>query len=218
MHPIEHLRFLARSNDPSPDWLVPEAAEALRALAADRSDLVMACRKLLERQPFCGPLWWLCGRVLLAPDARRAVDDLLAEYDRDDTPLHVSMALDQEGDALDLDDGEPPLLVSCIMAGPTGVIVAVPDPALARVGGARERGAPVWVIGGVGRVVPGRVFDVVAPLADPTSRGWSSRLPEVEVLPVDWLDGVIGPTGFELADVALRHTDVPFVPELLPRG
>lgn len=218
MHPIEHLRFLARSNDPSPDWLIPEAAEALRALAGNRSDLVMACRKLLERQPFCGPLWWLCGRVLLAPDARRAVDEVLDEYDRDDTPLHVSMALDLDGGALDLDDGEPPLLVTCIMAGPAGVIVSVPDPALDRVGGARERGAPVWAISGVGRVVPARVFDAVAPLADPSDRRRSRRLPEVEVLPASWLDGVIGATGFELVDVALRHTDVPFVPELLPRG
>lgn len=218
MHPIEHLRFLARSNDPSPDWLVPEAAEALRALAGDRSDLVMACRKLLERQPFCGPLWWLCGRVLIAPEARRAVDEVLAEFDRDDTPFQVSMALDQDGDALDLDDGEPPLLLPCIMAGPAGVIVAVPDPALARVGGARERGAPVWAIGGVGRVVSGRVFDAVAPLADSTVRGQPNWLPEVEVVPADWLDGVIGPSGFQLADVALRRTDAPFVPELLPRG
>jgi hypothetical protein len=220
MHPIEHLRFLARSNDPSPDWLVPEAAEALRALAGDRSDLVMASRKLLERQPFCGPLWWLCGRVLLAPDPRRAVDAALAEYDRDDTPLQVSMALDPAGQLDDLDaiDDEPPLLIECLMIGPSGVVVAVPDPAVARVGGAHERGAPVWAVGGVGRVVPARIHDAVTALVDhPASADRWSRLPEVEVVPAAWIDGVIGPAGFEVAQAALLRPDVPFVPELLPR-
>lgn len=218
MHPIEHLRFLARSNDPSPDWLVPEAAEALRALAGDRSDLVMASRKLLERQPFCGPLWWLCGRVLLAPDPRRAVDAALAEYDRDDTPLHVSMALDPAGQLDDLAVDEPPLLVECLMIGPSGVVVAVPDPAVARVGGAHERGAPVWAVGGVGRMVPARILDAVTGLVDHRSRADPSRrLPEVAVVPAAWIDGVIGPGGFEVAEVAMLRPDVPFVPELLPR-
>ena len=180
----------------------------------------MASRKLLERQPFCGPLWWLCGRVLLASNARRAVDAALEEFDRDDTPLHVSMALDPVEQLDELDEAaEPALLVECLMAGPTGVVVAVPDPALARIGGAHERGAPVWAVTGVGRVVPARVFDAVTTLVGPRANtGWSSRLPEVEVVPATSIDGIIGPSGFEMTEVALRRPDVPFVPELLPRG
>lgn len=217
MHPIEHLRFLARSNDPDPDWLVPEAAEALRGLARDRTDLVLACRKLLECQPFCGPLWWLCGRTLIAPDARAGVDAALAEYERDDTAFQVSMAIDPVDGAGESAE-EPPLLLPVVMAGPSGVLAAVPDPALARLAGVRERGAPVWAIGGVGRVVPGRILDAVVPLVDPDGSRSDPRRRLVEWVPIDWIDGMIGPHGFETTDVALARPDVSFVPELLPRG
>lgn len=128
------------------------------------------------------------------------------------------MALDPAGQLDDLAVDEPPLLVECLMIGPSGVVVSVPDPAVARVGGAHERGAPVWAVGGVGRMVPARILDAVTGLVDHrSSADPSRRLPEVAVVPAAWIDGVIGPGGFEVAEVAMLRPDVPFVPELLPR-
>lgn len=218
MHPIEHLRFLARSNDPSPEWLVPEAAEALRALARDRTELVLACRKLLERQPYCGPLWWLCGRVLLAPDVDQAIDDVVGAFDRDPTPLHVSLALEPSDGGSGADARPEPLLCTFVLAGPAGALVPASDPGVARLEQARADGTPVWLIGGVGRVVPGRIFDAVAPGTRASARSRTGLREVVEVVPSDLIDAVIGPSGVESVAVAFGRGEVPFVPELMPRG
>ncbi len=218
MHPIEHLRFLARSNDPDPDWLVPEAADALAALAHDRVGLVLACRKLVERQPACGPLWWLCAQVLTAADPRKAAREASRVFHEDPTPLQVSMALTDSA-VEGAGSIEAPMLLSCTAAAPEGALVAVPDPALARVGSARERGVEVWLVTGVGRVLPAAVWNRATEGIDRSSgdhvepgRG------EVELVPAERFDQVVGPNGFEPVEAALRRSDVTVVPELLRIG
>src|SRR3546814_4322407 len=57
----------------------------------------LACRRILDRHPTAGPLWWLCARVLTAPDgsgaeAWRAVDDIQA----DTTPAELAFALPED--------------------------------------------------------------------------------------------------------------------------
>jgi hypothetical protein len=87
MHPIERLRYVARAGDADPALLAEEAAEALGSLAREPRALVPACRRLLEFHPTCGPLWWVCARLLVADDLREAaalavdllVDDPTAE-------------------------------------------------------------------------------------------------------------------------------------------
>lgn len=83
MHPIERLRFVARSQGAPADLLVEEAAGALGAFRDDPAGMVAACRRIIDRQLTCGPLWWLCARILCAPDpmveARAAVADLEAD-------------------------------------------------------------------------------------------------------------------------------------------
>ena len=68
MQPFERLRYLARWSDDDDSALVSEAADCLAGFADDPAGLVVACRRLLAHHPATGALWWLCARVLAAPD------------------------------------------------------------------------------------------------------------------------------------------------------
>ena len=68
MHPIERLRYVARSSGAPQAVLVRETAAALGSLGFDPAGLVTACRRVLDRHPTSGALWWLCSRVLTAVD------------------------------------------------------------------------------------------------------------------------------------------------------
>lgn len=82
VHPIEHLRYVARSGGADVASLVQETAVALASLRGDHANLVLACRRIVERHPTAGPLWWLCSLVLTAErpsDAAWEVAELLEE-------------------------------------------------------------------------------------------------------------------------------------------
>jgi hypothetical protein len=68
MHPIEHLRYIARARGADPRDLVRETAYALGALGCGPAELMVACRRILDRHKDCAPLWWLCSQVLCDPD------------------------------------------------------------------------------------------------------------------------------------------------------
>src|SRR5947208_4638078 len=97
MHPIERLRYVARSSGAPQEVLVRETAAALASLGFDPPGLVTACRRILDRHPVSAPLWWLSARVLTANDpmdeAWRAADDITA----DRTGEHLAWALPDEG-------------------------------------------------------------------------------------------------------------------------
>ena len=71
MHPIERLRYVARSTGADQRDMVRETASALNGLGLDPSGLVTACRRIVERHPTSGPLWWLTARVLTAAEPMR---------------------------------------------------------------------------------------------------------------------------------------------------
>ena len=84
MHPIERLRWIARSHGEAPTTLATEAAWTISELALDEPPaLVTACRRLLESHVTAGPLWWVAATVLVAPDpdqaARKAVEELCSD-------------------------------------------------------------------------------------------------------------------------------------------
>ena len=81
VHPIERLRYVARASGAPQAVLVRETAAALGSLAFDPAGLVTACRRVLDRHPACGSLWWLAAHVLTTvgdPDEEgwRCADEL----------------------------------------------------------------------------------------------------------------------------------------------
>lgn len=93
MHPIERLRHVARADGAPVDEVFRAAAASLAGFSEEPASLVTACRRLIERHPENGPVWWLCSRVLTAADpgdeAWRCLDDWVA----DRTPNELGHAL-----------------------------------------------------------------------------------------------------------------------------
>jgi hypothetical protein len=88
VHPIERLRYVARSHGADAGSLVRETAGALRGLGLDPAGLVVACRRIVERHPSSGPLWWLCAHVLTSPDPLGTARELALRFD-DETLVDV---------------------------------------------------------------------------------------------------------------------------------
>lgn len=70
MHPIERLRYVARAGGADHGALAEETARALAGFTDDPSGLVTACRRIVDRHPTSGPMWWLASKVLAANDPR----------------------------------------------------------------------------------------------------------------------------------------------------
>ncbi|MHB8671938.1 MAG: hypothetical protein ACYDAD_15485 [Acidimicrobiales bacterium] len=97
MHPIERLRMVARAAGEGPALLAQEAAGALAAFADDPAGLVTACRRLVDRQPTSGPLWWLSARVLAAGDPM--TEAWAAAEELEDDPTSAVLAAELPDDA-----------------------------------------------------------------------------------------------------------------------
>ena len=93
MHPIERLRYVARSSGTDQRVLVHETAEAIRGLGVDAAGLVVACRRIVERHPTSGPLWWLCASLLTAADPFDSARAWAREVEADATPDRLVAAL-----------------------------------------------------------------------------------------------------------------------------
>ena len=96
VHPIEHLRYVARAQGADPSSLVEETAHALGSLHFDPSGLVVACRRIVERHPFTGPLWWLCANVATSAEPFEAVWELADEIRSDRTGAELAAVLPDE--------------------------------------------------------------------------------------------------------------------------
>jgi hypothetical protein len=94
MHPIERLRWIARAEDEPAATLASEAAWTLGELAEDEpTALLTACRRLLDRHPACGPLWWVSATLTTADDPVAAARRAAAELCSDPTPDRLAKAL-----------------------------------------------------------------------------------------------------------------------------
>lgn len=93
VHPIEHLRYVARARGADPASLVNETAQALSSMRFDPSGLVVACRRIVERHPECGPLWWLCAQLLTAPEPFERAWEVAEQIADDSTSFELSQAL-----------------------------------------------------------------------------------------------------------------------------
>lgn len=93
VHPIERLRYVARARGADAESLVRETAGALRGLGLDPSGLVVASRRIVERHPACGPLWWLCARLLTSTDPTATGRQVVREMEDDATADVLSGAI-----------------------------------------------------------------------------------------------------------------------------
>ncbi|MFM2072549.1 MAG: hypothetical protein RLZZ623_2812 [Actinomycetota bacterium] len=69
--------------------LVRETAGAIRGLQFEPAGLVIACRRIVERHPTSGPLWWFCSSLLTAAQPFDAAYELASEVENDPTPDHL---------------------------------------------------------------------------------------------------------------------------------
>ena len=90
---MERLRHVARSEGIDPTIVVAETVDAVTSLRPTPSELVPLCRNLVERNPTCGPLWWLCARLLAKPEGLAEAWHLVDEIEGDDTPARLADAL-----------------------------------------------------------------------------------------------------------------------------
>ena len=90
MHPIERLRWVARSPEGDLSAVAAEAAEALAGFADDPAGLVVASRRLIERRPEAAPLWWLASRVLCSLEPEFEAIAAAADLERDRTPVTLA--------------------------------------------------------------------------------------------------------------------------------
>jgi hypothetical protein len=264
MHPIERLRWVARSPEGELSLVAAEAAEALASFADDPAGLVIASRRLIERRPAAGPLWWLASRMLCALDPAFEAMDAAADLERDRTavalagdlpggtvaivgwPDHASAALRMRGrmaedsvadrvvvvpsavrddswgcvdwlqghgvDARLLREGEVSAAGGrCVLAlleatavGPDSFVATTGSADLAAA--AREAKRPVWLVAGVGRILPAPLYDaLVRRIAGDGT---------FEVVPLAAVDEIAGPSG-PVPRAQLTRPSCPVAAELL---
>ncbi len=218
MHPIERLRFVARANGVDDSLLAVEATAALMSFAHQPPALVAGCRRVLARQPLCGPLWWACARLLTAEDVWAVAQDTIARLEEDPTEAALAYSLDGE-DRGELEGGgeaeftAPPVVMRARAMSSRQAVV---EPM-------RLRGADSWDLepspgddpsdGGAAQswlVVPVGVH-----LSDPMWDALQDNLGETgpQVVAVSDFTHFVGPFGL-LPIVALDEADCPVAPEL----
>jgi Initiation factor 2 subunit family len=242
--------------------MVRETASALAGLGLDPAGLVTACRRIVERHPASGPLWWFCARTLTAADplgeAWRCVEAIeedttgqrLAAALPDDAlvcvvgwPDHVSEALTRRGDLTvlaveshpdaygfarhlrrtDVSVEEVPsaglaaaaaaaalVLVEAEAIGPDGFVAPPGTHAAAAVAYCAE--VPVWLVGGVGRLLPAQLWQAVVSRLGAECEPWEL---DHDVVPLSLASSLCGPAGPETVADGLRRLDCPVAPELL---
>jgi hypothetical protein len=95
-HPIERLRWVARAEGAGASLLVREAAGALASIGDDLPGLVTGCRRLIDRHPAVGPMWWLGARVLASGDPVNEAYDAAADLEADPTSQVLAAHLPDE--------------------------------------------------------------------------------------------------------------------------
>jgi hypothetical protein len=95
-HPIERLRWVARAEGAGASLLAREAAGALASIGDDLPGLVTGCRRLIDRHPAVGPLWWLAARALAAEEPMRECYVAASDLDADPTGSVLAAHLPDE--------------------------------------------------------------------------------------------------------------------------
>lgn len=104
---------MARSPQGDPRLLVEETASAFRGLRLDPGGLVLGCRRIVERHPFCGPLWWLAAHLVTSADPFERSREL-ADWIVED-PTASRLAREMPEDATVVVIGWPDLIADALV-------------------------------------------------------------------------------------------------------
>ncbi len=102
------------------------------------------------------------------------------------------------------------MLLEAAAVGPSAFVSVAGSRAAAAV--ARHAGREVWLVAGVGRLLPERMFDALAGRLEASGEPWEL---DEELVPLDLVDRVVGPLAAEAVEAALLRTDCPVAAELL---
>jgi hypothetical protein len=210
VHPIEQLRWVARAEWAPASEVAAEAAWSLGELARSEPWAVLpACRRLLERRPSGAALWWVAAEVLCAPDPVAAAERCAAllEGDPSRAQLGVALAEDQRvvarGATVEELARAELVVVPVEALGPEGYLVDAEGGAL--LAGARELGLAIWLLAGVGTVLPSGLFAALR-----------RHLPPGQGLePFDGVEAVVCPFGAVPPATVLARARCPEPPELI---
>lgn len=253
---------MARAPEADVGLAAMEAAEALAAFAHEPAGLVIACRRLIERRPAAGPLWWLASRVLCSLDPVAEAYAAMADLESDPTDALLSLELPggtiavvgwpeiaaralESAERVAVVESDPGpgvsrnrsdgrrlvhrledhgidarirgteaaarraalVLLEAHAAGPSGFVATAGSADLARA--ARAASVPVWLVVGVGRRLPGALYDALT-----THLHLDPGAPEV--LAYDTVDEVAGPEGrTDRVAATAGRADCPVASELL---
>lgn len=192
MHPIERLRYVARASGADQGMLVGETAQALAAFRDDPAGLVAACRRIIDRHPTSGPLWWLCTRVLTSPDGQREAWQAVDDIEGDRTAAELGFALPEDATA-------------CVVGWPELVGEALP----------RRGDVAVLAVDslGEGSGLVRRLMHAGIDAVDVPTSGLGAAVACSDVLLLEAV--ALGPTGFVAVSGSLaaatvaRHAEVP---------
>ncbi len=101
------------------------------------------------------------------------------------------------------------VLLEASAVGPDGFVAAAGSLAAAAVG--HHAGVPVWVVAGVGRVLPQPLWQAMLSRLEAGPDPWDRA---EDVAPLALIDQVVGPDGPQAPDGMAARADCPAVPEL----
>lgn len=205
MHPIERLRYVARASGADQDVLVRESAGALAALGFDPAGLVTACRRIVDRHPTSGALWWLCARVLTATDPTREGWRAAEEIEADGTAGLLGDALPDDATVVVV--GWPELAGDALLRRGDATVLAVDGQGAAS--------------GFVRRLHRADVEAVEIPSSGTASAVLAAQVVLVEAMAAG-PSGMVASAGSYAAAAVARHAGVPVwgvvgIGRLLPR-
>lgn len=95
VHPIEHLRYVARAHGADPVEIALGAADALIGVSRDPGATLVSARRLVEHHPTNGPLWSVCATAVTSFDPARDTDEMARAIADDSTAGHLADALEE---------------------------------------------------------------------------------------------------------------------------
>lgn len=83
-------------------------------MRADHANLVIAGRRIVERHPEVGPLWWMCAQLLTSDDPTERAWEIAGQIGDDPTPRRLAAALPDDATVLTI--GWPELAGAGLLA------------------------------------------------------------------------------------------------------